>query len=159
MVKRSLFECIGIFIFALALALLTNFLRPDGLPLLRSHPSPLPPEDNQANIISLQALRERLEQPGTIIFDARSPEEFAEGHIPGATNLPYYEFSGQASRVLKDVPFDREIIAYCSGLDCSNAEDLAFLLKEKGYIKVKVFEEGWEEWLAKGMPIEKKESQ
>ena len=155
--KRSIVECIGIFIFATAVAFLTNYFRSDGLPLLR--PKLLPPsaEDNKGNAISLQALKEKLEQSGIIILDARSPDEFAEGHIPGAKNLPYYEFSEKASVVLRDIPRDREIITYCEGLECSNAEDLAFLLKENGYAQVKVFEGGWEEWRENGMPVKRGE--
>ena len=155
MLKRSLRECIGIFLFATTLALLTNFFRPDGLTLLR--PKLLPPstEDNKGNIISFQTLKEKFEQPRVIILDARSPDEFTEGHIPGAKNLPYYEFAEKASAVLKDIPCDREIIAYCEGLECSNAEDLAFLLKENGYAYVKVFEGGWEEWRENGMPVKR----
>jgi Rhodanese-related sulfurtransferase len=157
MLKRSIFECIGIFLFATALAFVTNFFRSDGLPLLRPKLLPLASEDNQGNRISLQALKEKFEQPGVIILDARSPDEFAAGHIPGAKNLPYYEFAEKASVVLKAIPFDREIIAYCEGLECSNAEDLAFLLKENGYAQAKVFEGGWEEWKENGMPVKRGE--
>jgi rhodanese-related sulfurtransferase len=153
MLKRSIIEFIGIFLFATILAFVTNFFRSDGLPLLR--PKLLSPlsENKDSNTISLQTLKGRYEQPGVVILDARSPEEFAEGHIPGAKNLPYYEFSEKASVVLKDIPCDREIITYCEGLECSNAEDLAFLLKENGYALVKVFEGGWEEWRENGMAI------
>ena len=157
MLKRSIVECIGIFLFAAALAFLTNFFRSDGLPLLRPKLLPLSAEDNQGNSISLQTLKEKFEQPRVIILDARSPDEFAEGHIPGAKNLPYYEFAEKASVVLKAIPLDREIIAYCEGLECSNAEDLAFLLKENGYAQVKVFEGGWEEWKENGMPVKRGE--
>jgi rhodanese-related sulfurtransferase len=153
--KRSIGECIGIFLFATTLAFLTNFFRSDGLPLLRPKLLSLPSEENHGNGISFQAFREKFEQPGVIILDARSPDDFAEGHIPGAKNLPYYEFSEKASVVLKDIPRNREIITYCEGLECSNAEDLAFLLKENGYAQAKVFEGGWEEWRENGMPIKR----
>ncbi|HPD60380.1 MAG TPA: rhodanese-like domain-containing protein [Thermodesulfobacteriota bacterium] len=157
MLKRSLVECIGIFLFATSLAFLTNFFRSDGLPLIRPKLLPVSAEDNQGNNISLQTLKEKFKQPGVIIFDARSPEEFAEGHIPGAKNLPYYEFAEKASGVLKNIPFDQEIIVYCEGLECSNAEDLSFLLKENGYTQVKIFEGGWEEWRENGMPVKRGE--
>ena len=155
MLRRFIFESIGIFLFAVVLALLTNFFRSDGLPLLRTQPPPPPPEGIQNNAISFQVLREKLKQPGIIILDARFPEDFVQGHIPGAKNLPYYEFVEKTSLVLKEIPVDREIITYCEGLECSNAEDLAFLLKEKGYTKVKVFEGGWEEWKENRMSVEK----
>jgi rhodanese-related sulfurtransferase len=157
MLKRSIVECIGIFLFATAVAFLTNFFRPDGLPLLRPKLLSLSSEENHGNSISFQSLKEKFKQPGVIMLDARSPDEFAEGHIPGAKNLPYYEFSEKASVVLKEIPLDREIITYCEGLECSNAEDLVFLLKENGYAQVKVFEGGWEEWRENGMPLKRGE--
>ncbi len=157
MLKRSIFECIGIFLFATALAFVTNFFRSDGLPLLRLKLLPSTAQDNHGNSVSLQTLKEKFEQPGVVILDARSPEEFAEGHIPGAKNFPYYEFAEKASVVLKDIPCDQGIIVYCEGLECSTAEDLAFLLRENGYAQVKVFGGGWEEWRENGMPVKRGE--
>ncbi|MDX9802395.1 MAG: rhodanese-like domain-containing protein [Spirochaetia bacterium] len=157
MLKRSFAECVGIFLFSTILAFSTNFFRSDGLSLLRPKFLPPPAEDNQANNISLQTLKGKLQQPGVIILDARSSDEFAEGHIPGAKNLPYFEFAEKAPVVLKEISFNQEMIAYCDGLECSNAEDLAFLLRENGYSKIKVFQGGWEEWKENGMPIKRGE--
>lgn len=161
MMRRILFESLVIFLFSVSLALLTNQFRSDGLPLLRPKPLPIPiVSDNNQNegTLPFPAFRERLHQVGVLILDARSPDEFLEGHIPGAKNLPYYEVSEKAALVLKEVPFDQEIITYCEGIECSNAEDLAFFLKEKGYKHVKVFEGGWEEWVENKMPVEKEKS-
>lgn len=152
--KKWILESIGIVFFATGIALLINFYRPNSLSLLPPSTSPLN-EGYPNNSISFSTFQEKLKKPGTIILDARSPEEFQQGHIPGAKNLPYYEFSDKAPSVLQGIAFDQEIITYCEGLECSNAEDLAFLLKENGYTKVKVFEGGWEEWTAHQMPIKK----
>jgi rhodanese-related sulfurtransferase len=43
------------------------------------------------------------------LLDVRTPEEFAEGHIPGAVNIPVDELR----RRLAEVPRDREVAAYC----------------------------------------------
>lgn len=43
------------------------------------------------------------------LLDVRTPEEFADGHIPGAVNIPVDELRGR----LDAIPHDREIVAYC----------------------------------------------
>ena len=104
---------------------------------------------------SLQAFLKKLDQPGVIVLDARDPEDFREGHVPGAKSLPYDEFSEDSALVLQDIAFDREVITYCEGMNCSLAEDIADLLIEMGYMDVKVFAGGWEEWLENVMPVAK----
>ena len=39
------------------------------------------------------------ESPGTVIIDVRTPEEFAQGHVEGALNIPveYPDFAAQIS--------------------------------------------------------------
>jgi rhodanese-related sulfurtransferase len=47
--------------------------------------------------------------PQAVWLDVRTPKEFAEGHIPGAVNVPVDELRQR----LAEVPKDRPIIAYC----------------------------------------------
>ncbi|WP_337843819.1 rhodanese-like domain-containing protein [Thermus sp.] len=46
---------------------------------------------------------------GALIVDVRTPMEFAQGHVPGAVNLPVEE----VSRWAKDLPKDRPVYLYC----------------------------------------------
>ncbi|MCX8012263.1 MAG: rhodanese-like domain-containing protein, partial [Desulfobacterota bacterium] len=79
--KRRIIESIGIIFFSIGIALLINFYRHNNLPL--SHPLISSVDEvYSSNSISLSALREKLKKPGIIILDARSPDEFREGHIP-----------------------------------------------------------------------------
>ncbi len=52
-----------------------------------------------------------LDQPGNPFFllDVRTPEEFLNGHIPGAVNIPIDELRSN----LNKLPPDREIVTYC----------------------------------------------
>lgn len=43
------------------------------------------------------------------LVDVRTPEEFAQGHLPGAVNLPV----DQLRQRLEELPRDREIVTYC----------------------------------------------
>jgi len=44
-----------------------------------------------------------------LLVDVRDPDEFAEGHVPGAINLPLI----QVRHRLGELPRDREIWLYC----------------------------------------------
>ncbi len=64
-----------------------------------------------------------------ILLDVRSPQEFEEGHLRGAINIPTYELYTQAPKKLKDK--DTIIIAYCTvGVRSKNAINI---LRKMGY--------------------------
>ncbi len=59
---------------------------------------------------------------GARLVDVRSPEEFADGHVAGAVNIPVDEI---AQRLTKLEPRDRAIVVYCrSGFRSSRARKL-----------------------------------
>ena len=72
---------------------------------------------------------------GYIIIDARTQEEYDQGHIPGAILIPEYEIADRAERELPDK--DQLIHAYCRSGRRSKiaAEELVNL----GYTNVKEF--------------------
>ena len=74
-------------------------------------------------------------ESGYIIIDARTQEEYDEGHIPGAILIPEYEISDRAEKELPDK--DQLILVYCRSGRRSKiaAEELVKL----GYTNVKEF--------------------
>ncbi len=64
-------------------------------------------------------LRERI--PGTVLFDVRTPSEYAKGHIPGAVNLPLFD---DAERAEVGTLYKRSgpEPAYLRGLDLAGAK-------------------------------------
>ena len=74
-------------------------------------------------------------ESGYIIIDARTQEEYDEGHIPGAILIPEYEISNRAEKELTDK--DQLILVYCRSGRRSKiaAEELVKL----GYTNVKEF--------------------
>lgn len=50
-------------------------------------------------------------ESGYIIIDARTQEEYDEGHIPGAILIPEYEIADRAEKELPDK--DQLILVYC----------------------------------------------
>jgi len=89
------------------------------------------------------------------IIDAREPADYADGHIPGAINLPYDEVVTDPERLEKFDPQGKPIIIYCGGGTCELSMNLGFALVNAGKKKVLVFMGGWPEWSTSGYPIAK----
>lgn len=113
--------------------------------------SRVPPADLEA--ITRAALLERLHDDAVTLLDVRSPEEFAQGHLPGAINIPLAELE----RRLGELPVEQEIVAYCRGAYCVLSHEAATALQGHGF-KVRRLVSGFEEWQAAGLDIEGRES-
>ena len=74
-------------------------------------------------------------ESGYIIIDARTQEEYDQGHIPGAILIPEYEIADRAEKEILDK--DQLILVYCRSGRRSKiaAEELVKL----GYTNVKEF--------------------
>ena len=74
-------------------------------------------------------------ESGYVIIDARTQEEYDQGHIPGAILIPEYEIADRAEKELPDK--DQLILVYCRSGRRSKiaAEELVKL----GYTNVKEF--------------------
>jgi 3-mercaptopyruvate sulfurtransferase SseA len=156
MLRRYARESLGIVLFSVCLALASNQVRSDALPLVRPKPAPpvvAAPDRHQGSAVSFQELTAKLNTPGVVVVDARASEEFSEGHIPGTRNIPYFAGPEQFTRFMQEVPLDVEVITYCEGVECSAAENLALQLRQLGYGKVNIFAGGWDEWTKHNMPV------
>jgi rhodanese-related sulfurtransferase len=85
-----------------------------------------------------------------LVLDVRPPEEYAAGHVAGAVSLPVAELK----RRLKELPRNKEIVAYCRGPFCAFAPEAARYLNKKGF-PTRVLDTGLPDWEASGLPIEK----
>lgn len=95
----------------------------------------------------------QLYKQGVIFIDSRSKEEYAQGHIKGAINIPFYE-SEKYEDVLSKLDKNDLIVTYCSGEDCDTSILHGDELFEKGYKRVYIFHGGWNDWLDAGYPVE-----
>jgi rhodanese-related sulfurtransferase len=99
--------------------------------------------------IGADQLAERLgKQDGTLfLLDVRSVEEFAEGHIAGAVNIPY----DQVEARLAEVPKDKDVVLYCrSGRRAVIAADV---LRSHRYPRLGHLEGDIQAWVAQGRPV------
>lgn len=53
---------------------------------------------------------------GAVVIDVRSAEEYAEGHLPNAVNIPVHDLKARLDEVAKLVGEDkaRSIVVYCA---------------------------------------------
>ena len=82
------------------------------------------------------AAARKLIAEGAVVLDVRTPEEFADGHLPNATNIPHHRVAANIADVDKLVGADKTkpIVIYCaSGGRASQARQA---LQAAGYSHV-----------------------
>ena len=87
-------------------------------------------------------------EPGIVVLDARSPDAFAAGHVPGAVNLPR-PFTAEDVAALPE----GTIVVYCWGPGCNGSQKACLELSELGR-PVKDMLGGFEYWVREGHPVE-----
>jgi rhodanese-related sulfurtransferase/DNA-binding transcriptional ArsR family regulator len=98
-------------------------------------------------------LLRRVKSGEVTVLDVRPLEEYCAGHIPGALSVPVGELKAR----LKELPKDREVVAYCRGPYCVMAVEAVELLRKKGF-KAHRMEQGVVDWRARGWGIETRTS-
>lgn len=86
--------------------------------------------------ISMAEAQKRMEtEKDYVILDVRTPEEFAQGHIPGAVNIPNEQIGREK---LPELPDENQLILiYCrSG---NRSKQAAGKLAEAGYTNLAEF--------------------
>lgn len=99
--------------------------------------------------VSPAAVAELAKRPDApLLIDVRTPEEYAEGHLPGAILIPHDQIKSR----LDEIGRDRWVLVYCrSGKRASAAQSV---LEEAG-IEVRQVEGSWMRWQAEGRPVER----
>jgi rhodanese-related sulfurtransferase len=99
---------------------------------------------------------QRFHAAGAALFlDARSAEEYAEGHIAGAVNLPFDDVYKNPALAKAVDAKGRVLVTYCGGGDCDLSRSLAFSLIDAGFRKVLVFTGGLPAWASAGRTVNK----
>lgn len=112
----------------------------------------------QADVLAqIGEVRTSFDDPNVVIVDARTPDEYAAGHIPGAVNINYprnatdkapkvWKPSDELRAMYEDVGVtpDKHIIPYCStGV---RSAVTFFTLRLIGYPDVALYTGSWNEW-------------
>jgi len=86
---------------------------------------------------------------GVMLIDARpAARKFNPGHIFGAINIPDDKFE----QMKDQLPQDKSmlLIYYCEGPECVLSHNSARKAEALGYTNIKVYPNGYPEWVAKG---------
>ena len=105
-------------------------------------------EDGAIDAIDRETLLERVRQRKAVVIDVRPPEEFAAAHIANALPIPLE----QLKKRLKEIPRNREIVAYCRGPFCVLAKEAVEVLRSNGF-RASRLEDSVHDWHARGLPI------
>jgi len=96
----------------------------------------------------IDAFKDAIENTQPLLIDVREESEYAEGHIPGAINIPLRTLTAN----LDKIPADKPVFVYCaSGLRAGTALASLGVL---GYDNVKSFPPGWKGWSGANEPAE-----
>ncbi|AUB80710.1 ArsR/SmtB family transcription factor [Candidatus Thiodictyon syntrophicum] len=82
------------------------------------------------------------------VIDVRPPDEFAQGHVAGALNIPLERLQEYLDRFTPD----REVIAYCRGPWCVLSFEAVTRLRAAGF-SARRLRDGWPEWRRAGLPV------
>ncbi len=138
------------------LAIAVNALRSSSLPWIGdySEEARLTSPTGRKLAIPIEEAFHLYEQRKALFLDARSPSEYAAGHIAGALNAPLSEGEERLLQVLDGVPDFAVIITYCDGEGCTLSKELAIMIEAFGFPNVHVLVNGWSVWKKSGHPIE-----
>lgn len=134
-----------------------------GLMAAQVHAVDNPDKVSGATIVTADKAKELIAK-GAAVFDVRSANEFAEGHIKGAKLAAYKEKSAKVADFdaaadqfdLAKLPADKnaEMIFYCNGLDCWKSYKATVTAVKAGYKKIYWLRGGLPEWKSKGGAVE-----
>jgi rhodanese-related sulfurtransferase len=87
--------------------------------------------------------------PAFILVDVRSPELYAQGHVPGAINIPHRKIIASRMAAYAD---ETLFVVYCAGPHCNGAARAALQLATLGR-PVKMMVGGITGWLDEGFEL------
>lgn len=176
--KRVVLEALLLALVGAGFGLLANALSPRGLHLARNYdnrkalsatPAPVAPGATNApdpalalagelKAQGLQLARSNLVlklfhdpgyQQGQVVFvDARHPEDYEQGHIPGAYLFDYAHPEEYLNTVFPACQAALHVVVYCNGGHCDDSERAAIFLRDLGIPKDRlcVYGGGISEW-------------
>ena len=98
--------------------------------------------------VEFAALEQMLSDGLVTLLDVRPPDEFADGHVPGALNIPLAELKVR----LAEIPPGTDVIAYCRGPWCVLAFEAVACLRQHGR-EARRLDGGLPEWRRAGQPV------
>jgi rhodanese-related sulfurtransferase len=157
--KRALL----LLVLAVSVALVVNLFSPAGIALIGqwdqdkgaiSAHAKDEIHDSRFVIDNIEIAKLSYDSGETLFVDARSNDDYNEGHIKGAISLPIGEFDVKVENLINRYLLDQSIVTYCSGRTCEDSHRLAQKLIDFGYESVSIMIDGFPGWKENGYPVE-----
>ena len=103
---------------------------------------------SEVESIDRRTLLRRLKSGEAVLVDVRPRDEYDAAHLPGAVSMPLTELRKR----LRELPENREIVAYCRGPYCMLSVEAAHILSSRGR-RVRRLEDGVSEWRDAGLRV------
>lgn len=103
------------------------------------------------NKLAPEQFKQRMDNPGTVVLDVRSPDEYNAGHLPGALNIDYNDkdFAGEVGKL----DTSKTYLMYCTV--GGRAHAAAEHMKKSGFKSIIEMKGGYPDWEKAGLPVEK----
>jgi len=164
--KKSVIEAVLIVVIASLIGFIVNLFHPNGAVIALSRPNAAyvanevlkneklttEAELTEPVVINREQLKKLLTDNQAALLDARMPEAYAEGHLPGAVNVPF-EMLGQFIDKIEALSRESWIITYCDGPPCDLSELLGHELINMDFKFVAFYQDGLDDWLTAGEPV------
>lgn len=96
--------------------------------------------------MDIAEMKGAIESPGVTIVDARVPEDYKYGHLPGAVSLPIASRPAERRAFANSLPSGGRVIVYCQSSGCRWADSVAADLCNRGFVNIAVYRGGWQDW-------------
>jgi rhodanese-related sulfurtransferase len=152
---RAAWQMPALVILSAVAALAVNAVRTDRLPLIGdfSVAARMTTATGERMDISLEEAEKLYFTHAAVFIDARSAEEYAQGHIRDARSLPWQDVDLNFMAVTADLELTTPIVTYCDGETCELSHDLALFLRDAGFTDTRVLVNGWTVWQQAGLPV------
>jgi len=90
----------------------------------------------------------QLYQDDVFVLDVRTPEEYQDAHLPGATLIPLEELEARTG----ELPQNETILVYCR--TGNRSLQAVYLLENAGFDRVHSLDRGIKNWIQNGYEVE-----
>lgn len=118
--------------------------------LLSACATSAPEAGNPVKNVDIQVAQNALKAEDVILLDVRTPEEYQQGHIPGAKLM---DFHGENfAEALKALDPSANYVVYCASGNRSNKA--AQMMQSENFQNVSNVLGGFQAWQSQGLPVE-----
>ncbi|MGK5087309.1 metalloregulator ArsR/SmtB family transcription factor [Bdellovibrionota bacterium FG-2] len=100
--------------------------------------------------VAVKQVFEKAKKGDLLLLDVRPLDEYLAGHLPFAQSIPIEELRKRMS----ELPKGKEIVTYCKGSHCLQANVAVKILRKRGY-KASRLKDGITDFRAEGVTLEK----